>query len=352
MASLRTISPQAGSVVLAAMLLVGSVGCTQTGKLKNALPTTITESLKITPSNPPTQLICLWQRRLASLPDPVRDGVIAPGLVGQAFLITADNQPAEVHGDMIIMMSDETKRSGNAGKMVDEVYLYDAATLRKLITNDERFGKSIALFLPWPSHWKDVNAVRIQVRYKQKGTPDLYAGEANIALDFSTTGTPVWTEIENGKLGNAGGGLELSRPTVPNLATRETRGVPDVTNLMKVGGITGPAQTNLIPTQTNPILPVIGTTPALPSSPGAPAPAVPVTSPISGPLPPSLPGIGEPQAVLPSMPIPPPPPASVPEVPLTPTSTPLIPIAPPTAASGAVPPLPNSGEITTVTIPR
>ncbi len=368
MESLRTINQAASggacrgmrTVAITAMALFAAIGCTNTEKNRTNLTTpalpslsklpTISETFKLSPSKSPTQVICLWQRRLASLPDPTRDGVVAPGIVGQAFLITADNQPADVQGDMIIMMTDETKYHGEQKKQMDQVYHFDPVTLKKLITNDERFGKSIALFLPWPSQWNAVNAIRIQVRYKQKGMPDLYAGEANIVLDHSTAGTPVWNDVSNG------GGLE-GTPRMPQRASRETRGVPDISNLLEPNKNTSirnnPVQQTAValpmPTQnvvqTQAVVPIV-------SGPAAPAPLSlptqfnePIMMPVT-PMPqmqalplPQMQPIPQPQAM----------PVAIHENPIA--VPPSIPIAPPVISTGEIPPLPTNG-MNTITIPR
>jgi len=344
------------TAAITTMALFAAIGCTNTQKNSTstttpALPSlsklpSITETFKLSPAKPPTQVICLWQRRLASLPDPTRDGVVAPGIVGQAFLITADNQPAEVQGDMIIMMTDETKYPGEQKKQLDEVFHYNAETLKKLITNDERFGKSIALFLPWPSQWNAVNAIRIQVRYKQKGAPDLYAGEANIVLDHSTAGTPVWNDVGNGAAG--GGGLE-GTPRMPQRMSRETRGVPDISNLLEPNRNTtirnNPVQQTAVAlpmpmqnvVQSQAVVPIV-------SGPAAPAPIL-APAEFSEPI------------MMPVTPTPQPQPQAMPQaMPISATENPIavppsIPIAPPVISTGEVPPLPNNG-MNTITIPR
>ena len=170
---------------------LAAVGCASTTKVTE----TVTQAMKsveglATPAAPATQFMCLWQRRLAPLPDPTKDGLLAPGLAGQMFLLAADGGPADVAGDVTVALYDDTPGRPAA---TPEVYHFTKDTVKKLVTNDERFGRSYVLYLPWPPGWKDVTTVRILSRYEAPGV-SLHSGEVRLALDLSESAGPVWQE--------------------------------------------------------------------------------------------------------------------------------------------------------------
>src|SRR5262249_4841286 len=162
-----------------------------------------------------------WQKRLSTLPDPTRDGAQTVGIAGQMFLISPNNVAADVTGDLAVVVYDETPRPPGSEPMRPELWHYTRDTLKRLTTTDERFGKSSVLFLPWPSHWKDVTNLKVQARYQSPGNPDLFAGEVKLQMDFSTSGS-VWSEVGSGRALVPGG---------PGVI--DTRGVPDATKLLQ-----------------------------------------------------------------------------------------------------------------------
>ena len=51
---------------------------------------------------------------------------------------------------------------------------------------DERFGKCVGLFLPWPTYRADVTHVRIAARYEPEHGFPIYAPEAKIETAASS----------------------------------------------------------------------------------------------------------------------------------------------------------------------
>lgn len=194
MERVRPLMRAAGAVLPPALLALAAAGCVSAAKVDR-----VTASLKAavapTPPVPASQLICFWQRRLSSLPDPTREGAMTHGIAGQMFLISPDNKPADVNGDLTVVVYDETPRPPGTPPMRPEVWNYKKDVLARLGTSDERFGRSYVVFLPWPPQWQDVSAVKIVGRYQSPGHPDLFAGEVHMALDLSQpNGAPVWSE--------------------------------------------------------------------------------------------------------------------------------------------------------------
>jgi hypothetical protein len=194
MERVRPLMRVAGAVLPPALLALAAAGCVSAAKVDR-----VTASLKAavapTPPVPASQLICFWQRRLSSLPDPTREGAMTHGIAGQMFLISPDNKPADVNGDLTVVVYDETPRPPGTPPMRPEVWNYKKDVLKRLGTTDERFGRSYVVFLPWPPQWQDVSAVKIVGRYQTPGHPDLFAGEVHMTLDLSQpSGAPVWSE--------------------------------------------------------------------------------------------------------------------------------------------------------------
>lgn len=199
-------------------------------------PTAKTVKLSVAPESPPTpatQVEFLWQRQLTPLSDAVNDGKKVHGLPGQVFLFTSDGSPAEVAGDIMVMVYDETRRPNGVPPHKPEGYHFTKDVLQRLVTSDERFGRTYALFLMWPDHWKDVTTVRIAPRYDgQDNVTKLIAKETRLLLDTRPQNSPIWT-IEG-------------KPTVGSVATPamyDQFGAPDPAKVLQQarGPVTTPS---------------------------------------------------------------------------------------------------------------
>jgi len=206
------------AALVAAVLLPVGLGCTSMKQTKKD----VVHALRLDTTEPPSQMICFFQRRPQHLPDPTRDGVMSPGLVGQLFLISADNKPVEITGDLVVQGLDETKRPPGQPSATPEIWHIDKVALKKMRTNDDRFGPCYAIFLPWPSSWKDVTNVRMQAKYVNEPNPALFASDVQMTLEFGQAGASVWNE--KGSFNPT-----ASRPTSPT----EMRGIPDFAKAMK-----------------------------------------------------------------------------------------------------------------------
>ena len=207
------------AALVAALLLPAGLGCANTSLKKTK--SEFAQALRLEKAEPASQMICFWQRRPQHLPDPTRDGVMSPGLVGQLFLISADNKPVEITGDLVVQALDETPRQKGQPAAVPEIWHIDKVALKKLVTNDDRFGPCYAIFLPWPSSWKDVTNVRMQAKYISKPNPDLFASDVQMTLEFAAPGAAVWND--------KGTVIPGAKPTGPS----EMRGIPDLTKALK-----------------------------------------------------------------------------------------------------------------------
>ena len=179
-------------------------------------PMVMTKADKAAPAK---EFALAWQNRLAQLPDPSKNGALNPGIVGQVFLYTEKLMPAEVRGDLTIIVSDGTDRAPGAPVHEPNVWHFTADTLKKLVVMDERFGKSFAVFLPWPESWRDVSRLNIQARYDQPGTMTLFAQASTVTLDFTSPGNGQAAVIPS---------TQSKLPSVPDpsVALRIAREVP------------------------------------------------------------------------------------------------------------------------------
>lgn len=253
-----------GLLVCAALLLVG-VGCTgpRAVRMKDILPT------GWVPSQPATQLVSAFNPQVQYLSDPTQDGVQRPGLVGQMFLIGADHNFTEASGDLYVMAEDITPRPTGQPPQVMEVWHFDPVALKKMRTTDERFGECYALFLPYPSNWKDVTQVRINTQYKPKGDPTkeptLPGPPQTLMLDFTPPGSQPGVWLDKGT--KVTGPLEMkSMPNVARDLARSGLSAP-LSGPQQLGGPTGiaarPQETTTVPAggappAAGPVMPIGG----------------------------------------------------------------------------------------------
>lgn len=287
-------------ILLLSAAALAAAGCAAAERTVATSYRQMKEAAGVASSGPASQVLCFWQRRLVTLPDPTKDGQSVPGLVGQMFLITSDNQPADVTGSLTIAMDDVTPRPPGHPPQTREVFHYTQQVLNQLATQDERFGKSYALYLMWPAEWRDVTAVAINVRYDSPNGPVLNANEAQLVIETGGPGTPVRLDGSNA----------IGRRTAdPTWVT--TRGVPDPNRLM--AAMQGPPPATAPPPASTPLPqprqvapPLAGTGPnATTVFGGPPNPAVAFPKPVlvnpgtgqTSPLPPAAfpPVLGQPQ---------------------------------------------------------
>lgn len=179
------------ALMLAAM--AASLGCTGLANRAHSSIDAITHTVQSTVGAPAPEPVvefdCVWMNRPQMLADPGRDYVMKPGLVGQAFFFDRNYHCTTPLGDLTISVSDATKRPPGMPPKDTEVFHFTGEVLRKLIVDDERYGLSVALFLPWPEEWKDVTMLTIQARYDQKDVPNaispLMGRLTSLTMDFA-----------------------------------------------------------------------------------------------------------------------------------------------------------------------
>lgn len=187
-------------IVPVALAVVSCTGCMTAGgkpsmkleslnkTLKEALPASATTPAAVSKTAPATQFAAAWQTKLGQLPDPTKNGVMNRGIVGQAFLYTDKLAAADIVGSLTVVVNDATDRANGAAPKQPNIWHFDVETLKRMVVNDDRFGKSIALFLPWPEEWNDVNRLYVQARYDAPNSFTVYAPPASVTLDLFSSG--------------------------------------------------------------------------------------------------------------------------------------------------------------------
>lgn len=161
-----------------------------------------------------TNIGVAWRNRIEYLPDPSRNGAPGPGLAGQMFLFGGPKLDfALADGTLTVDLVDDTPRPPGQPAATPERWQIDKQTLRNWQTNDETFGRSYVLFLPWPAYKPDITRVKIRVQYDPDGGYTLYQSPVTVTLDNSPPGAkPVWEEKS---FSVQGGGPKPQLPAQP-----------------------------------------------------------------------------------------------------------------------------------------
>lgn len=174
--------PAAGEVQPASATVAASVPAVATAAKAAAA--------KLVPTaGQPVEFAVTWQPRLAQLPDPTKAGAYGTGLVGQMFLYAAGPKmpPAQPDGRLTIDLYDESRPGPEPVKLGS--WTFEKDVLRRLVMQDERFGKCYALFLPWPSYHPGITRVKLATRFEPENGFPLYAPPATLTIDTTTPGT-------------------------------------------------------------------------------------------------------------------------------------------------------------------
>jgi hypothetical protein len=153
-----------------------------------------------TPSVQAAEMAVVWDNHLAHLPDPTKNGAEGPGLIGQLFLFGAGPKMpfAPADGNLTVEMFDETPRPGFDPEHPTRLggWTFGKEALRRLVTNDERFGKCYALFLPWPDFRPDITRVKLTTRYEPEHGHKLFAQPTPLMIDLNPPGGgPSWSHM-------------------------------------------------------------------------------------------------------------------------------------------------------------
>ncbi|MCS6865933.1 MAG: hypothetical protein RMJ56_14385 [Gemmataceae bacterium] len=147
----------------------------------------------------PSELALGWRNRVAYLPDPARQGVMSPGLVGQMFLFGYNGSKlefVEADGILTVDVIDKTPRPPGATPLRPERWQFNTEMLKRLQTVDETFGRSYVLFLPWPAYRPDVTRVEISARFDPSSGHTLYSPPSILTLENTPHNTPVWGDMQ------------------------------------------------------------------------------------------------------------------------------------------------------------
>lgn len=145
------------------------------------------------------ELVTLWQNRVAYLPDPTQNGKPVAGLVGQMFLFGPNAQFTPAEGKVTIELFDESMKGVPGAPEAVKLgqWVFDRENLKRLVTADERFGKSYVLFLPWPTYKSEVTRVKLSTRYDpENGYPSWT--HQSVTIDTSVPGATSSSGLSQG----------------------------------------------------------------------------------------------------------------------------------------------------------
>jgi hypothetical protein len=192
--------------------------------------------------NDATDFALAWQKKIAYLPDPTKNGAMLPGVVGQMFLFTAEGMSASANGKLVIEMFDMTGRAtgSEAGERLG-TWTFDKETLKRLQTMDEIVGKTYAVFLPWPHYDAKVTRVKITGRFEPERGYPLFAGESELTFDTRATENPTVTRTQG-----VGAPIGAGFGGVPPTTMNAPRALPAL-DPVPVGGRSATGATLLAP---------------------------------------------------------------------------------------------------------
>jgi hypothetical protein len=164
-----------------------------------------TKAEKPAPGLPPATVVTLWRKKIEYLADDSKNGELNPGLVGQLFLLDPQGRFVTADGTLAVALYDETPRPPGQAGNIPEMWEFKKEALRGLRTQDERFGLSYGLFLPWVTYRPDVTRVRIAARFEPEGAGPLYAQDTWITFDAAGQGYggAGWTNVSAPPVGPA-----------------------------------------------------------------------------------------------------------------------------------------------------
>jgi hypothetical protein len=139
-------------------------------------------------AKPATTSMVLWRDRVEYLPDPTKNGAMGAGIVGQMFLYDREMKFVNADGSLTIEMYDESHRIPGVEPKFLGKWTFSKDVIRQLITVDERWGKSYALFLPWPDYKADISRVRLAGRYEQDGGHTVYIQPSTVTFNQNVPG--------------------------------------------------------------------------------------------------------------------------------------------------------------------
>lgn len=200
------ISAARGAAGLLALLVL-TAGCVSLGPLV------------LSEDNPPTGAICqvvaTWNNAVVFTPDPTHNGDPTPGIAGRLYLF-GPTMSYPLAGDGCLVVDLYLDPPGTttpiAGATPVEEWRIDKDTLHRLLRKDA-IGWGYTLFLPWGTYKKEINQVRLRVRYQPaQGTP-LFAETPRLTLsDENTLPRVLPPQVKRPQLPAAGQGTLAQKP--------------------------------------------------------------------------------------------------------------------------------------------
>jgi hypothetical protein len=130
----------------------------------------------------PTEAHVYWMNTIQMVPDPTRDGMPGPGLVGRMFLFSSDGKPITCDGTVMVKLYNEQPADGSIGHEIER-WIIDKANLAKMIEKDI-VGYGYTMYLPTDTCNSRVTKVHMNVTFTpEKGNP-LYSISESMRLSY------------------------------------------------------------------------------------------------------------------------------------------------------------------------
>jgi hypothetical protein len=163
------------------------------------------------PVGMPVESHVYWQNTVQMVPDPTRDGMPGPGLVGRLFLFAPDGRPVTCDGTLTVKLFDEQPADGTPPREIER-WVIDKTNLNKMIQKDI-VGYGYTMFLPTSTCTPRVTKVHMNVTFTpDKGNP-LYSPSSTIGLRYADPHRQWATTMSAGN--QPGPGLNPPAPVVP-----------------------------------------------------------------------------------------------------------------------------------------
>jgi len=135
------------------------------------------------------QVMATWNNQVVFTPDPTHNGDPTPGIAGRLYLFGPTfGYPVAGDGCLVVdlYLDPPGTTTPIAGATPVEEWRIDKDTLHRLLRKDA-IGWGYTLFLPWGTYKREINQVRLRVRYQPaQGTP-LFAETPRLTLSDENT---------------------------------------------------------------------------------------------------------------------------------------------------------------------
>jgi hypothetical protein len=136
------------------------------------------------------QVVATWKSEIVYVPDPVRNGMPSPTLLGRVYLF--DQQmvyPQKGDGTMTVSLYDDTPPAPDAPPRDPtqplEVWKFDKYTLNEVLYKKDIVGMAYSIPLPWGTYRPDIRQVHVTVRYEPAEGLPLFSEGSPLTIEHT-----------------------------------------------------------------------------------------------------------------------------------------------------------------------